>query len=156
MRRQSARVPGCDLIFHNDGQPIRDYRKCWQTACVLNGLGSFYCRDCKDENGRLFSLLDAQRKCPHCGKKCRQPKYVGKHFHDFRRTAAHEMWKAGNTVEDCMEVTGHATPVMFKHYADLFTDEKRQARQRGVQQHRREWRESQTDKLRVMPRATRQ
>ena len=30
---------------------------------------------------------------------------------------------AGSTVEDCVEVTGHATPAMFKRYADLFTDE---------------------------------
>jgi hypothetical protein len=48
------------------------------------------------------------------------------------------------------------TPAMFKRYADLFTDEEKQARQREVQQRRREWRESQSDKLRVMPTASRQ
>lgn len=66
------------------------------------------------------------------------------------------MWKAGNTVEDCMEVTGHATPAMFKRYADLFTDEEKQARQREVQQRRREWREAQLDNVLVMPAAVRQ
>ena len=44
-----------------------------------------------------------------------------------------------------MEVTGDATPAMFKRYADLVSDEERQARQREVQQRRREWRQSQLD-----------
>jgi hypothetical protein len=41
------------------------------------------------------------------------------------------MWKAGNSAQDCMEVTGHATESMFKRYTDLFSDEEKQARQRG-------------------------
>jgi hypothetical protein len=49
------------------------------------------------------------------------------------------MWKADNTIEDCMEMTGHATAAMFKRYADLFSEDG--ARQREVQQRRREWRE---------------
>jgi len=28
-RRMADRRPGCDLIFHHDGHPIVDYRKCW-------------------------------------------------------------------------------------------------------------------------------
>jgi integrase len=136
-RRRAARFAGCDLIFHHDGRVITDFRKCWQTACVLIGLGRFYCRNCKDERGQYISVLDAKRRCPQCRTKWAQAKYIGKLFHDFRRTAAHELWKAGNTVEDCMEVTGHSTPAMFKRYADLFTDEEKQARQREVQQRRR-------------------
>jgi hypothetical protein len=34
-------------------------------------------------------------------------------MHDFRRTAAHEMWKSGSTKEECMEVTGHKTAAIF-------------------------------------------
>ena len=34
------------------------------------------------------------------------PKYIGRIFHDFRRSAAHETWKAGSSIEDCMKVTG--------------------------------------------------
>jgi integrase len=102
-----------------------------------------------------MSVLDAKKRCPRCQSKWEQPKYIGKIFHDFRRTAAHEMWKAGSTVEDCMEVTGHATSSMFKRYADLFSEDEKRARQREVQQRRREWRESQPDNLVVMPKSVR-
>jgi hypothetical protein len=63
------------------------------------------------------------------------------------------MWKAGNSFEDCMEVTGHATEAMFKRYADLFSDDEKRARQREVQQRRREWRDSQSEAQTVTPTA---
>jgi integrase len=93
------------------------------TSGALLGLGRFYCRECKDEDGQYISMLDDKKQCPRCQRKSSRPKYIGKIFHDFRRTAAHEMWKAGNTIEDCMEVTGHATSAMFKRYADLFSED---------------------------------
>ena len=39
-RRKSDRRPDCDLIFHHDGAPIVDYRKCWYSACVCLGLAA--------------------------------------------------------------------------------------------------------------------
>jgi integrase len=110
-RRKSDRRPGCDLIFHHDGAPIVDYRKCWRSACVCLGLGAYYCRDCRDAEGNYTSKLDASKKCSACGKSWSEnPKYVGKIFHDFRRSAAHESWKSGSSVEDCMKITGHKPP----------------------------------------------
>jgi integrase len=147
-RRRKAAVAECDLIFHHDGRAITDYRHAWATACVLNGLGRFYCRDCRDERRNLTCVLDATTTCAQCGKKWtgpNEPKYVGRIFHDFRRSAAHELWKAGNTIDDCKEVTGHATDAMFKRYADLFSDAEKQARQRETQARRREWREAQRE-----------
>jgi integrase len=82
--------------------------------------------------------------------KVGSPKYVGRIFHDFRRSAAHEMWKAGCTVDDCKEVTGHKTDAMFKRYADLFTKDEKRARQRAVQQKRQEWQKTQPHNLVVM------
>jgi integrase len=149
--RRATRVPKCDLIFHNKGRAIRDYRKCWQTVCVLNGFGKFYCRVCRNEKHEYTSVLDAKKVCPKCGRKCRAPKYDGRIFHDFRRSAAYEMWKAGNTVQDCMEVTGHKTEAMFKRYGDLFSDEEKLARQQQVQQNRRTWREAQTKSTADVP-----
>jgi integrase len=145
-RRKAAKAEKCDLVFHHAGREITDYRHSWATACVINGLGQVYCRDCRDEKRNLTCVLDATKTCPRCGKKWtgpNEPKYVGRIFHDFRRSAAHELWKSGNTIEDCKEVTGHRTDAMFRPYADLFTDEEKRQRQRATQAKRAEWRETQ-------------
>jgi integrase len=67
-RRKSDRRPGCDLIFHHNGAPIVDYRKCWRSACVCLGLGAYYCRDCRDAECNYTFRLDASKKCWACGK----------------------------------------------------------------------------------------
>jgi hypothetical protein len=65
--------------------------------------------------------------------------------------AAHEAWKAGSSVDDCMKITGHKTSSMFKRYADLFSDEEKSAQQRAVQSKRREWKKVQADSVVAMP-----
>ena len=94
-------------------------------------------------------MLDAERRCPKCSKKWDNPKYEGRIMHDFRRSAAHEMWRAGSSVEECMEVTGHTTAAMFKRYADLFSENERRAIQRKVQDRRHVWRDEQIAKAKV-------
>jgi hypothetical protein len=154
-RRKADRRPGCDLIFHNDGNPIIDYRKCWRSACVTLGFGAYYCRDCRDVEGTYTSKLDVDKKCPACRKFWKDdPKYIGKLFHDFRRSASYESWKSGNSIEDCMKLTGHKTASMFKRYADLFTDEEVRAQQRVVQDRRREWKKAQAENIITMPKRT--
>jgi integrase len=76
-RCKKARSQDCDLIFHHDGKPIADYRKCWYSACVINGLGRFYCRTWRNEQGQLDSVLDAERKCGRCGQKWEVPSTLG-------------------------------------------------------------------------------
>ena len=99
--------------------------------------------------------LDASKKCSARGKSWSEnPKYVGKIFHDFRRSAAHESWKSGSSVEDCMKITGHKTSSMFKRYADLFSDEEQRAQQRAVQNRRREWKKAQAANVVTMPTRT--
>lgn len=151
-RRKNDRRPGCDLIFHHDGYPIVDYRKCWHSACVCLGLGAYYCRDCRDAENSYTSKLDASKRCPVCGKSwIENPKYIGKIFHDLRRSAAHESWKAGGSIEDCKRVTGHKTDSMFRRYADLFSDEEVREQQRGVQKKRREWKKAHAEDVLTMP-----
>jgi integrase len=115
------------------------------------GLGAYYCRDCRDAAGTYTSKLDADKKCSVCGRKWEVPKYIAKLFYDFRRTAAYESWKSNSSIEDCMKLTGHKTASMFKRYADLFSEDEERARQRAVQDKRREWKQAQADKIVTMP-----
>ena len=69
-------------------------------------------------------------------------------------SAAHEAWKAGSSVDDCMKITGHKTSSMFKRYADLFSGEEKRAQQREVQSKRREWKKAQAENVITMPKRT--
>jgi hypothetical protein len=65
--------------------PVGDFRKAWQTACVAASVGKFVCWHCgKPAKGR---------KCEVCGTG--QVKYIGRIFHDFRRTSVRSMVRAG-------------------------------------------------------------
>jgi integrase len=81
------------------------------------------------------------------------PKYIGKLFHDFRRTVAYESWKSNSSIDDCMKLTGHKTASMFKRYADLFSEEEEPSRQRAVQDKRREWKQAQARSCRAPARS---
>ena len=63
-----------------------------RAACIQAGLG------CRISNARGVLV------------------YVGKHFHDFRRTAARNMIRAGVPQSIAMRVTGHETDAMFQRY----------------------------------------
>jgi hypothetical protein len=111
-RRKAARLIKTDtghmlaaLVFHREGKPIGDFRKAWQTACVHAGVGRFVCRQCEQPaNGH---------KCEACGDGVR---YVGKLFHDFRRTAVRNMRRAGVQEKVAMSISGHKTRSIFDRY----------------------------------------
>jgi integrase len=81
-------------VFHRNGKPLarNTFGKQWRRACVKAGLG----RRVKNEKGVLC--------------------YEGKSFHDFRRTAARNMIRAGVPQSIAMRVVGHETDAMFNRY----------------------------------------
>jgi integrase len=111
-------------VFHEGGQQIGDIRKNWQTACVLAGLGDFYCRDCD----RAIGL---NRLCEPCGRNWRTkeqpPLYRGRVFHDLRRSACRNMIDAGVPQSVAMDVSGHRTDNMFRRYAIVAAGDVRKA-----------------------------
>lgn len=81
-------------VFHRRGKIIskNTFGKQWRAACVKAAVG----RRVLNEKGSLI--------------------YVGKHFHDFRRTAARNMIRGGVPQSIAMRVTGHETDAMFTRY----------------------------------------
>jgi len=90
-RAQVHRRLDCRFVFHNDGQPVANFRKSWWKACIAAGLGR-------------FEEVD--------GKKT----YVGLIVHDLRRTAVRNMVRAGISEKTAMERSGHRTRAIFDRY----------------------------------------
>lgn len=110
------------LIFHRAGQPIAEFRKSWKTACCFAGVGKLVCPKCSEQ-------VDAKRKCAKCGAAWRSDDlvYVGKIFHDLRRSSARNMLQAGVPQAIAMQVTGHKTDSMFRRYAIVAPNDVRTA-----------------------------
>jgi len=104
------------LVFHREGQPIGDIRKAWQTACVAAGVGKFVCRQCEQPA--------TGHKCEACGDDVR---YVGRIFHDLRRTAVRNMVRAGVREKAAMSISGHRTRSIFDRYNIVSEDDLRDA-----------------------------
>jgi len=87
--------------------------------------------------------------CEKCGgqgaekycKKCKTArKYVGKLFHDLRRTAVRNMVKAGVRTQVAKQWSGHKTDSMFERYSILDTDDMCEA-QKKTEEYRKGQRE---------------
>ncbi|MGA3316220.1 MAG: site-specific integrase [Candidatus Korobacteraceae bacterium] len=116
IKKASGDIRLSALVFHREGQPIGDIRKAWQTACVAAGVGKFVCRQCEQPaNGH---------KCEVCGGDVR---YVGRIFHDLRRTAVRNMVRAGVRETAAMSISGHRTRSIFDRYNIVSEDDLRDA-----------------------------
>jgi integrase len=81
-------------VFHRNGEPINKHTfgKPWRAACVQAKLGH------RVPNEKGVEV------------------YVGKHFHDLRRTAARNMIRGGVPQSIAMRVIGHETDSMYRRY----------------------------------------
>jgi integrase len=112
-------------FFHVDGCRIGDFRKSWATACCAAGVGKFVCPKCCTD-------VSEKGKCARCGGNWKREdlKYVGRTFHDLRRSACRNMIKAGVPQKTAMAISGHKTDSMFHRYAIVAEDDLRTALRR--------------------------
>jgi integrase len=102
----TGKKPGDYLLTREGGAHVKDFRKAWQSLCLRAGLGRMICRACEK--------AVAAKKCD-CG--CAKLKYVGLILHDFRRSAARELRRAGVAESTIMDIGGWKTRSMFDRYA---------------------------------------
>lgn len=93
-------------LLTRDGKPVRDFRKAWHRLCVQAGLARWVCKTCEK--------TVVGKKC-ECGNK--KLRYVGLILHDFRRSAARELRRAGVAESTIMQTGGWRTASVFRRYA---------------------------------------
>ena len=86
-------------------QPVRDFRKAWEKVCIAAGLGGYVGAAC----GEPWKAGGC------CGKR----KYRGLIVHDFRRSAAKALRRAGVAESVIMATGGWKTASMFRRYATV-------------------------------------
>jgi integrase len=90
-----------EYVFHRQGQPLGDFKRAWATARIKAGLASVV----KDASGKVVTKKDGT------------PRYAfEKTIHDFRRTAARNLSRAGVRRDVAKSITGHLTDSMFSRY----------------------------------------
>jgi len=93
------RNPACPYLFQRDGEPIKGFRKAWESACIEAG---FY-EVVTDEEGN-------------------ETKVPTRLFHDYRRSAVRDMVRSGITERVAMKISGHKTRSVFDRY-DIVSDQ---------------------------------
>lgn len=81
-------------LFHRNGAPVRHFRRSWISACVAAGLG----HEVRDAKGKLVSKV-----------ALRTP-------HDYRRSAARNLSRAGVPEQVIMALCGWKTRSVFDRY----------------------------------------
>ena len=92
------------LVFHREGQPIKDFRRAWERACIAARL----CVTVKDAEGNESKRAVAL-------------------FHDFRHSCVPNLENAGTPRKVAKSITGHLTDSVYERYHVVKEEDQRAA-----------------------------
>jgi integrase len=102
---QKARGMVVAHVFHRNGEPIRHFRRSWTSACIAAGLG---------QELREPDVLDDAGNVEKRGRLLR--KVARRTVHDYRRSAARNLSRAGVPEGVIMKLCGWKTRTVFDRY----------------------------------------
>jgi len=112
MRHRTLKRKGCEYVFHQDGEQVKDFRMIWNRACRDAGLGYGY----------KVKKKYVEKWAPKLKS--------GPTIHDFRRTAVRNLNRSGVPQTVAMKITGHKTTSVYRRYDIVSKDDlKRAAKQ---------------------------
>jgi integrase len=102
---QKKRGKVVQRVFNRNGEPIAEFRRSWKTACIAAGLGQELREpDLKDDAGKVIRRGRLRGKVA-----TRKP-------HDYRRSAARNLSRAGVPETVIMKLCGWKTRTVFDRY----------------------------------------
>jgi integrase len=104
-RVQKKRDKVVPHVFHRNGEPLRELRRSWKSACVTAGLG---------HEVREPDVLDGDGQVVKRGRLLR--KVVYRVPHDYRRSTARNLSRAGVPEAVIMKLCGWKTRSVFDRY----------------------------------------
>ena len=104
LRILREKSPASEHVFTRNGVRMQTFRKAWNSACVVAGLGMMKPR------------LDKTTGQPILRNKKPVLKYEGRTFHDLRRCGVSNLLQAGVDPYTARRISGHKTESVFQRY----------------------------------------